>query len=235
MRVAHTTGHCAIVPVNFPDKYGIKAGLDPNDSSIRYLGMCNKTSIHVIQALVLGGHFFTEIYLCDIDAATRKATLHILQKMVLEYPDNFCEPLRVDIYHGSLFDVIPHDVDQLDHSHTIQLAAVNLVVAPNDCQPQNILKKIHALTRRMPFCIRYTKTLDGPLGQEGMDLHQQVVTVTHVAPAVPTTPILVQILYASCTTQHQAHIAEYTPARPRLTHLTEEGLHVDNTPLRQPP
>ena len=74
-----------------------------------------------------------EIYLCDKDTVARKVALTSLQKMVFDHPDNFSPPLRADILAGRLYDPIPQDVTQIDQTHILRLASVNLVVASPDC------------------------------------------------------------------------------------------------------
>ena len=74
-----------------------------------------------------------EIYVFDKDPVARKVALASLQKMVFDHPDSFSKPLRADILSGRLYDFIPQDVTQIDQSHIVMLASVNLVVASPDC------------------------------------------------------------------------------------------------------
>ena len=104
-----------------------------------------------------------EIYLCDKDPVARKVALTSLQNMVFDHPDSFCKPLRVDILAGRLYDPIPQDVTQIDKSHILRLAYVNLVVASPDCQPfsmaGNQLGFKNARSTSFYHCLRIIKEL----------------------------------------------------------------------------
>ena len=138
---------------------------------IHYLGLCSGASQQIIRSFVERGKVMAKIYLCDRDPIARKVALASLQKMVFDHPDNFNKPLRADILSGRLYDFIPQDVAQIDKSHIVLLASVNLVVASPDCQPfsmagnqlgfkdarstsfdhcPRVIKELHHLTR-MPL------------------------------------------------------------------------------------
>jgi hypothetical protein len=63
---------------------------------VRYLGLCCGASMEIIRSLVLGGRYFAEMYLCDLDPLARRVALDALQQMVSRHPKNFSAPLRQD-------------------------------------------------------------------------------------------------------------------------------------------
>ena len=91
--------------------------------------------MQIVRSFVERGKVIAEVYLCDKDPVARKVALASMQKMVSDHPDSFSKPLRADILAGRLYDPIPQDVTQIDQSHILRLASVNLVVASPDCQP----------------------------------------------------------------------------------------------------
>ena len=109
--------------------------------------------------------------------------------MVFDHPEGISKPLRADILSGRIYDPIPQDVTQIDQSHIVLLALVNLVVASPDCQPFSmvgnqlgfkdarstsffhclrIIKALHTLTRmplayvveNVPGAARYNNIID---------------------------------------------------------------------------
>jgi hypothetical protein len=102
---------------------------------VRYLGLCCGASMEIIRSLVLGGRYFAEMYLCDLDPLARRVALDALQQMVSRHPKNFSAPLRQDIKSGRVFEIISQDVRKLNTADVITLSGVNLVIASPDCQP----------------------------------------------------------------------------------------------------